>query len=156
TDDVTITAVNQASPYDGFRFEEFSEINIQNAVIEYGGGLQVLTEDFILNNCTLRYNVSGTATGAVVTMSRGVPVITNNTFLFNNNPALSSGANQSVSAYIFNNYIEGNNQTNNNRPQINMGATMTTDTLKIIQNTIIGDRDMIMAGGIAVANLVGG
>src|SRR5690606_5941334 len=152
SDAVTITAVNQAQPFQGFRFEEFSEINIQNATIEYGGGLQVLTEDFTLNNCILQHNVSGTATGATVTMSRGIPVITNNSFLFNANPALSSGANQSVSAYIFNNYIEGNNQTNNNRPQINMGATRSTDTLKIIQNTIIGDRDLFMAGGISVAN----
>jgi len=151
-EDVIITAVDQSLPYDGFRFEEFSEINIQNATIEYGGGLQVLTEDFTLNNCILQHNVSGTATGATVTMSRGIPVITNNSFLFNANPALSSGANQSVSAYIFNNYIEGNNQTNNNRPQINMGATRSTDTLKIIQNTIIGDRDLFMAGGISVAN----
>ncbi len=153
---VTITAVDEAQPYNGFRFEEFSQINIQNATIQYGGGLQVLTEDFTLNNCILRYNASGTATGAVVTLSRGMPVITNNSFLFNTNPALSSGATNQVSAYIFNNYIEGNNQTNNNRPQINMGPTRVNDTLKIIGNTIIGDRTKIMAGGIAVANLVGG
>jgi parallel beta-helix repeat protein len=156
SDAVTITAVNQAQPFQGFRFEEFSEINIQNTTIEYGGGLQVLTETFTLNNCVLQNNVSGTATGATVTMSRGIPIITNNSFLFNANPALSSGANQQVSAYIFNNYIEGNNQSNNNRPQINMGTTRVTDTLKIIGNTIIGDRTKIMAGGIAVANLVGG
>src|SRR5690606_12059432 len=95
-------------------------------------------------------------TGGTVALSRGIPVIANNSFLFNANPAISSAGNAQVSAYIFNNHIEGNNQTNNNRPQINMGATMTSDTLKIIQNTIIGDRNMVMAGGIAVANLVGG
>src|SRR5690606_1853408 len=66
------------------------------------------------------------------------------------------GANTQVSAYIFNNYMEGNNQANTNRPQINMGTTMTTDTLKIVQNTIIGDRDLTSVGGIAVANLIGG
>lgn len=155
-DDVLITAVDQESPYEGFRFEEFSEIDIQNATIEYGGGLQVLTETFTLDSSIIRYNVSGTASGAAVTMSRGVPVITNNEFLFNEMPALSSGANQSVSPYIFNNQIIGNNQANENRPQINLAATMATDTLKIIQNTIIGDIDMTEAGGIAVANLFGG
>jgi len=152
----TITAVNQANPYDGFRFEEFSVINIQNATIEYGGGLQVLTEDFILNNSILQFNIAGVATGGVVAFSRGIPEITNNQFLFNATPAISSAANTQVSAYIFNNYLEGNNQTNNNRPQINMGATRTLDTLKIIQNTIIGDRTKEQVGGIAVANLVGG
>ena len=43
---VTITALDENNPYDGFRFEEFSEIDIQNATIEYGGGLRVLTETF--------------------------------------------------------------------------------------------------------------
>jgi hypothetical protein len=155
-DQVLVTAVNQASPYDGFRFEEFADVDIQNTTFQFGGGLQVLTETFTLNNCILQNNVSGVATGATVTLSRGVPVITNNVFLYNANPAISSGANQSVSAYIFNNYIEGNNLTNNNRPQINIGATRVNDTLKIIQNTIVGDRDLDQAGGIAVANLVGG
>lgn len=155
-EDVIITAVNQNLPYDGFRFEEFSEINIQNSIIEYGGGMQVLTETFTLNNCTVQYHVSGVTTGAAITFSRGMPIITNNTFFNNVNPAMSSGANQSVSAYVFNNHIEGNNQTNNNRPQINFGGTRPNDTLKIIQNYIIGDRDLIMAGGIAVANLAGG
>tara|TARA_R110002072_G_scaffold174802_4_gene330406 strand:+ start:5970 stop:7436 length:1467 start_codon:yes stop_codon:yes gene_type:complete len=155
-DAVIITAVNEAAPYDGFRFEEFSTIDIQNATIQFGGGLQVLTESFVLNNCVLLNNVSGVATGATVTLSRGIPVITNNDFLFNANPAISSGANQSVSAIIENNLIEGNNQTNNNRPQINMGATRLNDTLKIRNNTILGDRDLDQAGGIAVANLVGG
>ncbi len=155
-DAVIITAVNEAAPYDGFRFEEFSTVEIQNATIQFGGGLQVLTESFILNNCVLLNNVSGVATGATVTLSRGIPIITNNDFLFNANPAISSGANQSVSAIIENNLIEGNNQTNNNRPQINMGATRVNDTLKIRNNTILGDRDLDQAGGIAVANLVGG
>lgn len=155
-DAVTITAVNVALPYEGFRFEEGSTVAIENATIQFGGGLQVLTETFTLNNCLLTNNVSGVATGATVTLSRGMPVITNNQFLFNANPAISSGANQSVSAIISGNYIEGNNQTNNNRPQINMGATRVNDTLKILNNIIIGDRDMEQAGGIAVANLVGG
>ncbi len=155
-DEVLVTAVDSESPYDGFRFEEFSVIDIQNATIEYGGGLRVLTETFTLNNATLQFNVGGVSTGAVVSMSRGIPVITNNSFLFNETPALSSGANNEVSAIINGNYIEGNNQANQNRPQINMGATRLNDTLKILNNTIIGDIAMDQAGGIAVANLVGG
>lgn len=153
---VTITAVDEALPYEGFRFEEGSTVSIENATIQFGGGLQVLTETFTLDNCVLTNNVSGVATGATVTLSRGMPVITNNEFLFNANPAISSGANNQVSAIISNNYIEGNNQSNNNRPQINIGATRVNDTLKIINNTIIGDVAMEQAGGIAVANLVGG
>ena len=153
---VLITAVDEATPYDGFRFEEFSTISIQNTTIQFGGGLRVLTETFLLNNCTLTNNVSGVSTGAVVSLSRGMPEITNNTFTFNELPAVSSAANAEVSAYIFNNYMEANNQSNSNRPQINMGATMVANPLRIIQNTIIGDPALTQVGGIAVANLVGG
>src|SRR5690606_22589896 len=71
-------------------------------------------------------------------------------------PAIGSAANADVSAYIFNNHIEGNNQENSNRPQINMGTTMATDPLQIIQNTIIGDPALDQAGGISVSNFVGG
>ena len=155
-DNVLFTAIDTAAPYEGFRFEEFSTISIQNSTIQYGGGMRVLTETFNINNCVLTNNVSGVSTGSVLSFSRGTPQITNNTFTFNETPAISSGANTQVSAYIFNNYIEGNNQANNNRPQINMGTTMTSEPLEIIQNTIIGDRNLTNVGGIAVANLVGG
>lgn len=153
---VTITAIDENSPYEGLRFEEVSTINIQNTTIKYGGGLRVLTENFTINNCTLNNNVSGTSTGSVISLSRGKPQITNNIFKFNELPAVSSAANRQVSAYIYNNYMEGNNQSNSNRPQINMGTTMPNDTLIIAKNTIIGDPAMTRVGGIAVSNLTGG
>lgn len=155
-DEVIITATDSSQPFDGFRFEELSDINIQNSTIEYGGGLQVLTETFTLNNCTVRFQNSGVATGGAITLSRGIPVISNSTFMNNLNPAISSAANANVSPQIFGNHIEANNQTNNNRPQINLGPSRANDTLRIVNNTIIGDRDLIMAGGIALANLTGG
>ena len=155
-DNVMFTAINTAAPYEGFRFEEFSTINIQNSTIQYGGGLRVLTETFTINNCTITNNVSGVATGSVIALSRGEAQITNNTITFNETPAVSSGATNQVSAYIFNNYIEGNNIANSNRPQINMGPTMADPPLRIVGNTIIGDRDLTMVGGLAVGNLVGG
>ncbi len=154
---VAITALDELNPYDGFRFEEFSQINIQNTSIEFGGGMKVLTEDFTLNNCIITNNVEGGATtGAVISLTRGMPQITNNTISYNDLPAIASAANNTVSAYIYNNHIEGNNQLNTNRPQINMGTTMVNDTLKIIQNTIIGDPNLDLVGGIAIANLTGG
>lgn len=153
---VIFTAIDPTAPYNGFRFEEYSDIHIQNATIQYGGGLRVLTETFTINNCLITNNVSGVATGSVIALSRGMAQITNNTITYNQTPAISSGANSSVSPYIFNNYIEGNNQANSNRPQINMGTTLATDPIQIVQNTIIGDRTLDMVGGIAVANFVGG
>ncbi|TXD70753.1 T9SS type A sorting domain-containing protein [Aequorivita lipolytica] len=153
---VTITALDENAPYEGFRFEEFSEIDINNATIQYGGGLRVLTETFSIDNCTIINNVSGATTSAAIQLSRGMPQITNNTISFNDNPAIGSAANSAVSAFIFNNTIEGNNKANSNRPQINLGTTLANEPLQIIQNTIIGDSALDQAGGIAVANFVGG
>ncbi|MAP81048.1 MAG: hypothetical protein CL526_08160 [Aequorivita sp.] len=154
--DVLITALDENAPYDGFRFEEFSDIDIKNTTITYGGGLRVLTETFAIDNCTLTNNVSGTTSSAVIQLSRGTPQITNNTISFNENPAIGSAANAAVSAYIFNNTIEGNNIANSNRPQINLATTLQNPPLEIIQNTIIGDPTLDQAGGIAIANFVGG
>ncbi len=154
--EVTISALDEAAPYEGFRFEEFSEIDIKNATITYGGGLRVLTETFSIDNSTITNNVSGATTSAAIQLSRGMPQITNNTISFNENPAIGSAANSAVSAYIFNNIIEGNNTANANRPQINMGTTMASESLEIIQNTIIGDANNPRAGGISIANFTGG
>lgn len=156
TGPITITAVNPTEPYEGFRFEEGSAISFSNATITQGGGLRVLTENFSIDSCTLTENVEGATTGGVISLSRGTPQITNNTISFNQLPAISSGANTAVSPIIINNLIEGNNQENSNRPQINLGITRPADTLKIVQNTIIGDRNLDMVGGIAVANFLGG
>ncbi len=153
---VTISATDQTNPYEGFRFEEFSVIDIKNATIEYGGGLRVLTETFSIDNCTLTNNVGGATSSAVIQLSRGMPQITNNSITSNLYAAIGSAANSSVSAYIFNNHIEANNQENSNRPQINLGTTMASDPLQIIQNTIIGDPTLDQAGGIAISNFVGG
>ena len=136
SNEITITALDQNMPYAGFRFEQESSVDFSNTTIEYGGGLRVLTENFEIDNCTITNNVEGGATtGAVISLSRGTPQITNNTITFNELPAISSGANIEVSPYIFNNYIEGNNQLNSNRPQINLGITRPADTLKTVSYT---------------------
>ncbi len=153
---VTITAIDENAPYEGFRFENTSNINLHSATIEFGGGLRVLTEDFHMVDCILTNNVSGATSSAVIQLSAGRPHISSCDISFNELPAIGSAANSQVSAYIFNNHIEGNNQSNSNRPQINMGTTMASEPLQIIQNTIIGDRSLDMVGGIAVANFVGG
>lgn len=155
SDKVLITATDSLTPYEGFRFEEISEVSIDHTTIKNGGGLKVITPNFTLTNSMLAYNVSGSSTGAAVSLSHGSPLIENNVFLKNDLPAVSSGANQAVAAKILNNYLDGNGQSNQNRPQINMGPS-GSDTLKIQQNTIIGDRDMDQVGGIAVSNFIGG
>lgn len=150
------TAIDENAPYAGFRFEEFSDININNARIEHGGGLRVLTETFSIDYSTINNNVSGATTSAVIQVSRGRPEITHCTISFNKNPAVGSAANAAVSPIISNNIIEGNNTDNANRPQINLGTTLANEPAVIYGNTIIGDPALTEVGGIAMANFVGG
>lgn len=156
-EEITITATDTENPYKGFWFYDTSEVFFQNTLIQYGGGLRVITPDFEMHNCEMSYNTnaSGSSTGAAISFSNGSPVIKNSTFKFNVHPALSSAANSSVSAWIEGNYFEGNNTTNNNRPQINMGPSGDADSIRIINNTVIGNRDLTMVGGISASSLVG-
>lgn len=148
-----IDAVDE-TPYDGFRFEEIAEVYIDQTTIKNGGGLKAITPNFTITHSTLENNVSGVASGAVIALSHGSVLIENNRFVGNEVPAVSSPANGDVAAQILNNYIEANSTSNLNRPQLNMGPT-GANTLKIIGNTIVGDRDLNMVGGISVAALIG-
>lgn len=154
-DRVTVTAMDSTKPFEGFRFEEFSTVHIQNAGWYYGGGLRVLTEDFMMANSTVSYQVAGASTGAAVNFSRGKPVVMNSTFEYNEMPAFASGANQEVAARLMHNSLRYNTQGNSNRPQINMGPSGASDTTKVIGNIIIGDRSKDMAGGISISSLLG-
>ncbi len=154
-DNIVITATDITQPYEGFRFESTSTALFRNTTITYGGGIRVLTGNFDMDNCIVSYHVNGAATASAIQLSTGSPVISNSQFRFNRNPAISSGANQIVSATILNNILEANNQINNNRPQINMGLG-GNDTIRIVGNTIIGAPELTMVGGISASALLGG
>lgn len=150
-----IDALDEDAPYNGIRFEEISKAEIDRTTLKNGGGLKVITPNFSITNSRLIHNVKGAGESAVLSLSHGSVWIENNEFIENDMPAVASPANGDVSAKIINNYLQGNSQLNQNRPQLNMGTT-GADTLKIIGNTIIGDRDLTKVGGISVAALLGG
>lgn len=156
-DEIIITAIDIENPYKGFWMYDTSEIYFNNTLIEYGGGIRVITPNFSMENSEVSNNTNsgGSSTGAAISFSNGSPIIKNSTFKYNVHPALSSGANTSVSIQIENCYFEGNNTSNNNRPQINMGPSGEIDSTRIVNNTIIGNRDFTMVGGISVSSLTG-
>lgn len=154
SDAIVITATNSAAPYNSILFEANSTGFLRNTTINYGKGIRVSTGDFEMQSCSMSFHVQGTTTSAAITFSTGSPIVNNSTFKFNFYPAFGSGANQETSPTLSNNFLEGNNQSNTNRPQINMGPS-GADTLRIIGNTIKGDRTKIMTGGIAAASLLG-
>ena len=149
-----ITSTNPPAIFRGIRLEEGSDATFKNTTLEYGGGVQVLTTNFTMDNCTVRFFKAGLVTGASVSFSRGNPVVTNSKFLENDLPAVASGGNQSVALTFTNNYLYGNTKGNANRPQINMSASGPGIT-KVLNNTVIGNRALTKVGGISVSSPFG-
>ncbi|WP_374329331.1 right-handed parallel beta-helix repeat-containing protein [Soonwooa sp.] len=145
--------------YKGIRFEDTSNVILKNTTIENGGGLRVNTSNFIMDNCIIKNNHTvsgGAASSAAVQFGSTTGIsITNSQFLENVGSAIGSGANISVSGIIDNNYFYGNNTSNQNRPQINMGPGGSAGII-ITNNQIIGNRNLPMTGGISASALVGG
>ena len=148
----------EGEKFEGVHVEVDANIDWNHLVMQNGGGIRLLTElTASITNSEFYDNYGGVATGAVFSISRGSHIIENNRFIGNDTPAVASAGNATASPSIIGNYIEANNQGNSNRPQINMGPTgVATDTIKIINNTIIGDRDKTRVGGISVSALIGG
>ena len=75
-DPVLITSNDPAQPYNGFRFEEGSQIRLNKTVFEYGGGFRVNTGHFEMSHCTVRYMSEGQGNLGAVSFSTGNPIIT--------------------------------------------------------------------------------
>lgn len=155
-----INSIDSGFPFKGIQFEIGSVAEMKNTRVDFGGGVRVLTTNFLMDNCIIYKNKSGVSTGGAVSFFRGEPgsiKVTNSQFLENAKPAISSSGNATanVSALISNNYFYGNNTENSNSPQINMGPA-GADSLKIVNNTIIGNRTLTKVGGIGSSALAGG
>lgn len=148
-----VTAVDPAVIYKGIRLEETADVTMMNTTFEHGGGIQVLTPNFLMDNCIVRDFKSGQVNSGAMSFSAGSPVVKNSQFLNNVRSAFSSAANAQVSPVFENNYLFKNTQDNSNRPQINMGPSGAGIT-KVLNNTIIGDRTKPRVGGISVSSLL--
>ena len=153
--DVLFTKVDSLGDYKGFRFEAGSVINMEGPTFEYGGGLRALTGNLQMVDCTVQYQSTGASTGAALGLSTGKPVISNCIFKENESAAIGSAANSEVAPNIINCNFLGNNTSNVNKPQINLGPS-GIDTTLIINNLILGNPELTMAGGIGISALIGG
>lgn len=157
-DEFTINCTDEDEKFEGVRVEEDANIFLNNTIMKNGGGIRLITElNSSITNSEFYDNYGGAASGAVIYVSKGTQIIEGNTFIGNETPAVASAANATAAPIIVNNYIEANNTENSNRPQLNMGPTgSVNDTIKIMNNTIIGDRDLTRVGAISVSALIGG
>lgn len=153
--DALFTRQEGLANYSGFRFESESSINLEGPTFEYGGGLKVITGNFQMVDCIVRYQSTEASSGAAVGLSTGSPLISNCTFVENESAAIGSAANSDASPSILNCTFTANNTGNSNRPQINLGPS-GTDTIRIINNTVVGNPDHTQVGGVAISNFIGG
>lgn len=149
------TVSQEGNNYLGFRFEDGSVASLQNTIFEYGSGIRVFDSEFLMNNCVVRYQAIANSTGGALGLSTGKPVFTNTQFTDNVRSAINSAANAQVAPVIENCYFFNNVTDNSNRPQINLGPSGAADTTMIRGNTLIGNPESVMVGGIGFTSLLG-
>ncbi len=148
-----LTAMDSLSNFEGLSFSNSNGSILKKCTIEFGGGISLSSSDITLDSCTIRKNNQMNSTGAI-DMINSNPVIQFCRFYDNLGPAVLSAANANSSPQIIGNVLYHNCSSNLNMPQINLGTSSASDTIKIIGNTITGMYDN--SGGIAVSTLAGG
>lgn len=151
--EVYITAIDTTQNFRGFKFDESGASILKNCIIEFGGGIDLVYSDMLIEDCVLRKNDKSNSTG-VIDLFHSSPEILNCDIYLNQGPAILSSATSESSPLISGNYIYHNNTTNQNMPQINLGTSDLEMGIQIINNYIEGNYNMV--GGIAVTTLAGG
>lgn len=145
---VLFTAQNTATGYLGMRINVNSKSVLKKLTFEYAVSLRLTDCNVSIDSCVFQYNNNSNSTAfgnGAVALFRSSPVITNSRFLQNQRAAIQGGANVNNSPKIINCLFMDNNTTNQNVPQINLGAT-GPDTAKILNNQIL--RASNRSGGI--------
>jgi len=115
-DQILFTAEDTLLNYKGFRFEDSDESYLKNCILEFGGGIDMLDSDLLIENCLIQKNDKSNSTGAI-DLFHSSPHIINCDIRNNKGPAVLSGATSECSPYIFGNTIYRNNTENTNMPQ---------------------------------------
>lgn len=131
---VLFTAQNIFSSYNGVRLDGSANAVIKKLTFEYAVSFKVFNCKPSFDACTFQYNNNNASTSfgnGAMSLFNGNPTITNCIFSNNQRAAIQGGANIANAPTVINCYFAGNNITNQNVPQINIGAS-GTDTVKII------------------------
>jgi hypothetical protein len=145
---VLFTAQNNATGYLGMRLNASIASSLKKLTFQYAVSLRLSDCSIPIDSCTFQFNNNNASTtfgNGAIALFRASPMITNCKFLNNQRAAIQGGANISNAPRIINCLFMDNNTTNQNVPQINLGAT-GTDTAKILNNQIL--RASNRSGGI--------
>lgn len=131
---VLFTAQNIFASYNGVRLDGSTNAVIKKLTFEYAVSFKVFNCKPAFDACTFQYNNNNASTSfgnGAMSLFNGNPVITNSIFSNNFRAAIQGGANIPNAPTVINCYFAGNNTTNQNVPQINIGQS-GTDTVKVL------------------------
>jgi hypothetical protein len=124
-DSVLFTATDTNYKYLGIKLDSLADVSVlKHLIFEHSNAISFINCDALIDSCILRNNnYSGiNIRSSVIYLFRSNPVISNCKIFNNFRAAIQSGANIPSSPQIINNLIYGNNTSNYNTAQINMGA----------------------------------
>lgn len=156
-DQTTITSIDPTNTtfFKGIIFREEGAGHLENLDFSHSGGIRSSSGNLVVKNSSFTSNYNG-VTNSVLAFSNGSPLVQNNTFEMNYTTAIATAANARVAPIIDGNYFYSNNLTNSNRPQINIaGSGFDLDSIKIINNTILGEESLDKVGGISITDFLG-
>jgi hypothetical protein len=136
---VLFTASNQAKGFNGIKFNFSPASVIRKLTLEYAISCNISDCSPTFDSCIFQYNNNNSSTtfgNGSVALFRSKAIFTNTQFLNNKRAAIQGGSNIANAPQIINCVFQGNNTTNQNVPQINLGAS-GSDTTKILNNQIL-------------------
>ncbi len=140
--------------YLGLRIENDDNSILKKVIFIEAGGIRLLNADIQIEQCVFTNFDQSYSTG-VINLFQSSPQISQCHFMNNQGSAFNSGANVFSAPKIINCIIENNNSNNSNAPQINLGPSGPNDTIVIKGNSILGNRNFTIVGGISTSNLLG-
>lgn len=139
TNSVLFTATDQVAGFNGMRLDFSTASVLKKLTLEYAISLNIRDCSPPIDSCIFRYNNNNASTtfgNGAISLLRCNSAITNCQFINNKRAAIQGGSNISNAPKIIGCLFMGNNTTNQNVPQINLGAS-GTDTTKILYNQIL-------------------
>lgn len=157
SDETKITSMtpNSSSFFKGIIFKDEGVGYIENLEFTHSGGIRSASGNLVVKNSIFKFNYNG-VTNSVLAFSNGQPLIQNNHFESNYTTAIATAANVVVAPIIEGNYFYSNNLENSNRPQINIaGSGFDLDSIRIINNVLIGSPSLDKVGAISITDFLG-
>ena len=141
------------TPSFSIRFENASNCDLRKLYFSDGAGIKLIESEVSFTDCKFLYFTRDYC-NAVVDFFNCSPVFDNCVFMINNGAAISSPANGQGSPTITNCTFDENVKDAFNSPQINLGPG-ADDTIRIVNNSIIGTYCQSPIGGLSIADMMG-